>query len=91
MEPAHRNKILKRFDILVDRMEIHSLIRNLLDRGVFNQQMIEVVSSHSGRRARVHETLLLLLQRGPTAFEALLEALIETGQAYLAGLIIDDQ
>ncbi|XP_066998340.1 caspase-3 [Anabrus simplex] len=85
MDASDRQTITHNLVELVQKTDLDSLLPKLLEKEVFTEGMLEKYrSDRSTPLARKEELYLEIQTRGPTAYEKLLGALIETGHFDLA-------
>ncbi|KAM8927379.1 LOW QUALITY PROTEIN: caspase-9 [Pelodytes ibericus] len=89
MEEQHRQTLRRNRVRLVTSIQLADLWDQLLEKGVFSNDMIEEIQSVSTRRNQARQLLIDLETRGSQAFPLFLLCLKDTGQHDLVQLLLD--
>ena len=71
MTEEHKQKIQKNFQVLVEELDVHSLLDYLLQECIITYDQFEEITVEKVRAKQARKLLLLLFTRGDGAYRAL--------------------
>ena len=78
MDVNIREKLQAHWMVLIKDLVVDELVHHLFAKKVLTESMLEDVNNKKITRDKNYALLSILQKRGPTAYPALLEALLET-------------
>ncbi|XP_071482106.1 caspase-3-like [Diadema antillarum] len=87
MEKRHRALLRSRLPDLATDIDTDLVCQKLISKRIFQPHHVEEFLSKSSKMARNQALLMDLETRGPNAFHAFVESLVEANQVYLAELL----
>ena len=87
MTTEHRNSLTEKATILADNMEPFFVIQHLISKGILTQYDCQRINCQETQYKQCVLLLEILETKPDMAFSVLIEALKETNQKHLAGLL----
>ena len=91
MEWRDRDRMRRNYTLLLDSIDPDVMCTHLLEAGLLSRGMVEMVrATPGGRYSRSEELLMMLMRRGPRAFDTFLSCLRRAKQDALVAALLQD-
>ena len=89
MENVHKEIIQSHSQQLFDDLDPVQLTRFLFQKGIFNREHEDIITSKNTRKEKIQELLSILERSGPHAFSVFIEGL-EKNKPWLAEMLLKE-
>ena len=91
MQQEHKKRLTKNYVLLVNETPVTRVVDELVQRGILNEEMREMIHHQPTRKSKARTLLGILPRRGPQAFDAFCSSLLTVERTDLVNVLTDPQ